>query len=492
MSLAGLHSNAMPDLSRRQFLAGSAGGAAAACVSREDHQRLPNILLVVPDQHRYDWTGLNPAIPVRTPHLDALAARGVNFQNCYCASPLCAPSRACLAAGVEYDRCGVPDNSLNYPLSQTTYYGMLREAGYHVMGCGKFDLHKPEPTWGVDGQYLLPEWGFSAGIDSAGKWDAIRWGMDDPCDPYTAHLHGTGRVAMHRDDFLRRREEGTFAATFPTPLPEESYCDNWIAAQGLRLLDEAPQDRPWHLVVNFAGPHEPVDITTRMDELYRDIDFPQPNRSTEFSPRKHVEIRRNYAAMIENIDTWLGRLLAAVEQRGELENTLVAFSSDHGEMLGDHDLWMKRLPQQGSVGIPLVVAGPGVRSGVTTPALVSLIDLAATFLDYAGIGTPETMDSRSLRAVLDGSSESHREFLLSGLDPWRCITDGRLKLIRGYAGGRAMGGSGLPSYPAADAEAEPLLYDIQQDPFENRNLAAGAPADVSRLTEAMHGLIGIG
>ncbi len=481
----------MPPVTRREFLVGGSAALAAGCGGRPDQGAAapPNILLVVPDQLRHDWTGLNPAIPVRTPHLNALAARGVQFTHCYCPSPLCAPSRACLAAGVEYDRCGVPDNSLNYPLAKQTYYSALREAGYHVMGCGKFDLHKPEPSWGVDGQHLLPEWGFSAGIDSAGKWDAIRWGMEEPCCPYTAHLHATGRVETHYQDFLRRREIGAFSATFPTPLPEESYCDNWIADQGWRLLRDAPMGQPWHLAVNFAGPHEPMDVTARMDGLYRGVEFPQPNRNTEFTAEKHVEIRRNYSAMVENIDTWLGRLLEAVEARGELENTIVAFSSDHGEMLGDHNLWMKRLPQQGSVGIPLVVAGPGMRRGVSSSALVSLMDLAATFLDYGGIEVPETMDSRSLRSVLDGSSNSHREFLLSGMDPWRCITDGRLKLIRGYAGGR-VSGNGLPVYPAGDGAAEPLLFDVEADPFENRDLARNSPADVDRLTDALHALVG--
>lgn len=482
----------MARLTRRDFLAASTAAGAAACGSESTAPETPpNILLVVPDQLRYDWTSLNPAIGVRTPHLEALAARGVNFVNCYCASPLCAPSRACLAGGREYDRCGVPDNSLNYPLDQTTYYTLLRQAGYHVMGCGKFDLHKPEPSWGVEGQHLLTEWGFSAGIDSAGKWDAIRWGMDDPCDPYTAHLHATDRAETHHEDFLKRREIGTFAATFPTPLPEESYCDNWIAAQGVRLLRDAPRDQPWHLVVNFAGPHEPVDITKNMDNLYRDVDFPQPFKNTEFTTEKHIEIRRNYAAMIENIDAWMGRLLAEVEARGELENTLVVFTSDHGEMLGDHDLWMKRLPHQASVGVPLVVAGPGVQGGVSTAALASVMDLAATFLDYAGLDTPSEMDSRSLRPVLGGGSGDHREFLLSGMDPWRCVTDGRLKLVRGYPGGKAQGGSGIPVYPEGDSAAAPLLFDILEDPFENRNLAESAPGDVARLTTELHRLIGV-
>ena len=482
----------MPQSSRREFLTASAGALALSCGGGADVAAAPpNILLFFPDQLRYDWTGANKNLALRTPNLDKLAARGTTFSNCYCASPLCAPSRACLAAGVEYDQCGVPSNARNYPLEQVTHYRLLRDGGYHVIGCGKFDLHKPEPSWGVEGRHLLAEWGFSDGIDSAGKWDAIRWGMEEPCDPYTYHLHANGQAETHHNDFLKRREIGTFAATFPTPLAEEFYCDNWIGAQGMRLLQEAPKDKPWYLAVNFAGPHEPVDITRRMDELYRGVDFPQPDRSTEFTPEKHVEIRRNYAAMIENLDQWLGRFTDEIEARGELDNTIIVFSSDHGEMLGDHNLWMKNLPQQGSVGVPLVAAGPGIRQGVVSDALASVMDLAATFLDYGGVAAPEGMDSRSLRPVLEGASATHREFLLSGLDPWRCITDGRLKLVRGYAGGPAARGADIKPYAEASEAVAPMLFAIREDPFENNDLAERSPADVERLTDVLHGLTSV-
>lgn len=479
--------------SRREFLTASAGAIALSCGSEPVvESKPPNLLLFFPDQLRFDWTGANKAIAVRTPNLDKLRARGVSFNNCYCASPLCAPSRACLASGMEYDNCGVPGNAANYPLDQTTHYTLLRDGGYHVMGCGKFDLHKPEPSWGVDGQYLISEWGFSAGIDSAGKWDAIRWGMEKPCDPYTNHLHMGRQVDTHHQDFLKRREIGTFAATFPTPLPEEYYCDNWIGSNGMRLLKDAPADKPWYLAINFAGPHEPVDITTRMDDFYKGVDFPQPNRSTEFTPEKHVEIRRNYSAMIENLDQWLGRFVDELEARGELENTVIAFSSDHGEMLGDHNLWMKNLPQQASVGVPMVAAGPGIREGVQSDALVSVMDLAATFLDYGGVKVPSDMDSRSFRPVLEGESESHREVLISGLDPWRCISDGRMKLVRGYAGGPATRGADIRPYETANEDTAPRLFDIQEDPLENNDLAGQSQEDVERLTDVLHGLIGVG
>lgn len=222
--------------SRRDFLLGGAGATLAACGAGTSEPQAqpppPNILLFFPDQHRWDWTGWDPNVPVLTPNLDKVAARGVRFNNAVVASPLCAPSRACLAAGREYDRCGVPDNGSEYPIDQTTYYTLLRNAGYHTLGCGKFDLHKPTEIWGLDGKRLIDEWGFVDGIDNAGKWDAIRSGSVEPQDPYMEHLRATGRLKTHVDDFEKRREVGSFLATFPTPLADESYCDNWIANNG--------------------------------------------------------------------------------------------------------------------------------------------------------------------------------------------------------------------------------------------------------------------
>ncbi len=131
------------------------------------------------------------------------------------ASPLCAPSRACLAAGKEYDRCRVPGNNADYPLDQTTFYTLLRESGYHVSGCGKFDLHKKSPVWGLDGNGLLREWGFSDGIDNEGKGDAVMSGAVAPKGPYMAYLHARGLAAAHVADFKRRKDYSvTFAHAF--------------------------------------------------------------------------------------------------------------------------------------------------------------------------------------------------------------------------------------------------------------------------------------
>ncbi len=427
--------------------------------------RRPNILFLYPDQLRHDFVQPNPRLPVRTPNLARLAAEGVRFTRALTPAPLCAPARACLASGKEYDRCRVPSNQVNYPLDQPTFYSLLRSAGYHVMGCGKFDLHKPELDWGLDGRRLLREWGFSDGIDSEGKHDGVRAYRQAgaPRGPYLAYLERRGLARVHVADYERRKARD---ATFPTPLPDDAYSDNWIARNALALLEAAPKDKPWFLQVNFTGPHDPWDITGEMEKRWRGINFPPPNRSSQLTREAHQRIRQNYAAMIENIDLRVGEILQKVKERGELEHTLVVFSSDHGEMLGDHDLWGKRVPYQASVGVPLVVWGPGVKRGLVRREPATTLDLTATFLDYAGLKSLPEMDGISLRPVLEGRAAAVRDRVLSGMDPWRLVLHGRYKYVRGWQEG-------------------PLLFDLEDDPEENRNLASDRPELVARLEKLL-------
>ena len=428
-----------------------------------DAQR-PNILFFLPDQHRPDWTGANPALPLRLPQLDALAARGVRFTQAVTPSPLCAPARACLASGRDYAGCGVADNGDDYPVQQPTYYQALRDGGYRVAGVGKFDLHKATMDWGLDGSRLIDTWGFTEGIDNEGKMDAIASGAAAPKGPYMAYLWQRGLAAAHVADFRARRNRGTD----PTPLPEEAYCDNWIAENGLRFLRDFPRQQPWHLVVNFTGPHSPFDVTASMRARWADAGFPAPVDNTQdLAADEHQAIRQNYAAMLENIDRQIGRFLEVVAERGELERTLVVYSSDHGEMLGDHSRWGKSTYYQASAGVPLVVAGPGVQRGVTSGALVSMHDLAATFLELAGRPALPEMESRSLAPLLRGERAAHREVVRSGLNNWRMVSDGRYKLVHDQR---------------EDGRTEVILFDRQQDPLERTNAAPSAPAEVARLT----------
>ena len=431
----------------------------------------PNILFLIPDQHRWDFMESNPGMPVRMPSIERLAQRGVRFQQAIVNSPLCAPSRACLASGRHYHRTGVQDNLQDYPLDLSTFYQALRTSGYRGGGVGKFDLHKNTSDWGLDGKRCLDEWGFTDGVDNEGKWDMIWNCADSPKGPYSKYLHDRDLMQAHVADFGHRshgEDHANYGYTTPSPLPEEAYSDNWLTENGLTALREFPEDAPWFLQVNFTGPHEPNDITARMHARWRDVEFPDAHQNTQHGPEFHNRVRQNYSAMLENIDRQCQQLIDAVAARGELDNTLIVYSSDHGEMLGDHDLWAKTHPHQASIAVPLIVAGPGVRQGVQSDALVNLIDLAATFLDYGDVGQMPDTDAISIRPTLQRTSPTHREFVFSGMtmpgggQDWDLVWDGRYKLVLRRNG-------------------DPLLYDLQTDPREDINLAPAAPPELDRL-----------
>ncbi len=468
-------------------------------MSNRENQKAPNVLFVFPDQHRHDWVGYDGDVPVRTPNLDSLVDSGVAFRNAVCPSPLCGPSRACLAAGREYDRCGVREHDADYPLAAPTLYGRLRDAGYHVLGTGKFDLQKYSGDQGLDGTNDLDANGFTDGINNAGKWDA--WGDAEdgtPGDPYTRYLHREGLLETHVEDFRRRRGEGQ--PTFPTPLPERGYCDNYVGRNSVDLLRDAPENRPWFLQVNFTGPHNPWDVTGEMHDWYRDPDvtFPDPiDPCGELSADEHQAVRRNYAAMVQNIDRWVGELLGVVDERGDRAETVVVFASDHGEMLGDHGRWYKRLPHQSSAGVPLVVSGPGVRSRGIVDQPATVLDLHATFLDYAGVdlnAVDPGMDSQSMRPYLAGQTDADdpaegggpRDVVFSGYGSWRLATDGRYKLVRGYDPEVPVG-DGDPWEEAVVRERlknrDPVLFDRAVDEDELEDRAHESPAVVDRLND---------
>ena len=280
------------------------------------------------------------------------------------------------------------------------------------------------------------------------------------------------------EDIARRSvtcEENWWGLTEPCPLDDEHYLDSFAARSGLEMLERAPGDTPWFLIVNFNGPHPPMDITARMERQYRGpervIDgFPELHSYPGgFPADQHIRIRQNHLAMIENIDRWLGIFQDGLRECGDLENTIVVYSSDHGEMLGDHGRWGRSVPYQASAGVPLVMAGRGIATGVSSDAIMSLMDLATTFIDFADLLVPSAMESRSMRPFLDRGAGRHRDFARSALKVarahagrFRMVQDHRYKLVEGFFEARA-------------------LFDCQTDPTESESIADNKPGEVARL-----------
>ncbi len=428
----------------------------------------PNILFLFPDQLRPDWLGCVGRVPVRTPHLDALAARGVRFARAYCTAPLCAPSRASLAGGRLPHRIGVPTNQEDYPLDQPTFYRLLRDAGYRVGAVGKTDLHKPTHVNGPDGWTpRMGRLGFTGTVDSAGKWDAVNHCRPVPHDPYTGYLHERGLLETHCADYERRRQAGPGRSTWASPLPREHHTDEFVGRAAEAMLRAFPRQAPWLLQVNFPSPHDPFDPPAELLDRWRQVAFPPPvEPAANLTADEHQAARRAYAALVEGIDERCGRLIEVVAERGETDRTLVLFSSDHGELLGDHGRWGKSWFTEPSMGVPLLAAGAGVAGGRVSQALVELPDLGATCLEWAGLTTPPDWEARSLGALLRGETDEHRDVAVSLLPGHRAVVERRFKLI------------------VRDGQM-PVLFDLEEDPFETLNAIDEHPEMLTLLAERL-------
>lgn len=510
--------------------------------------RPPNLLLLFPDQWRHDWTPLNAALPALSmPTLAALLARGTHFSHATVPSPLCAPSRACLASGREYDAAGVPDNfTRDYPLNQTTFYTLLRDAGYHVMTSGKDDLTKASGP-GLDGSFHAAELGFSAWARAAGKQDAVNRG-GEPFEPYGVFCAARnttvdGRVEslwdVLRGDLAHSctsadHMPGGYDCATASPMPQDAYEDDYVAANALALLAARPPAAPWLLHVSFPGPHPPFVATAGMLNATRGDAFPLAANNSVTPAPAQVAARRAYAAELENLDALFARVLAGVAAADAADGsvTLVVVASDHGEMLGDLADWGKSMPWQGSASVPLLFVAPalGVRVGATVAAPVATLDIAGTLLDFAGVAPAPGMTTRSLRAALTtGGAPPPRAAVASGLATWRAVLEtppanasAIFKLVccrgpcpggdgvpfvggdaRDYAGVVAGGGGGgggsdgASSSPGAahdgrdsredggraveSAAFVTKLFDIVSDPFDVFDISAAHPGAVARM-----------
>ncbi|MCK6473557.1 MAG: sulfatase-like hydrolase/transferase [Planctomycetes bacterium] len=429
--------------------------------------RPPNILFLMDDQHRHDWLGCAGADFLRTPNIDALAARGVRFTQCCVNAPVCVPSRVALATGLQPGRVGCTNNESYLPRHATTYYQRLRDAGYHVGCAGKLDLAKPEKYNGRTGDRPCTfGWGFTRPVEIEGKMHAGN--SDAPNGPYGFYLQEKGLYAGFREDYRRRGKEGWAWSAHDSVLSAEDHAEEYVGRRAVEWIEKADDEYPWHLFVSFPGPHDPFDPPAEYAKRYRDAKVPAPvpkddtgkpawivEKRTKYphTPEDVVRVRRQYAAAIEHIDTWIGRILDAVKRRGMLENTLVIYSSDHGEMLGDLGLYTKSVPYEPALRVPLIAAGPGVRGkNRVCGAPVELIDANATVCEWAGLPPQADIDAKSFGAVLRGESESHREDCISEIDKFRLIRTARYKYVE-----------------HRNDLAE--LYDLQEDPGERVNLA---------------------
>jgi len=459
-------------------LLGAAAGSAA-------ETRRPNVVMVVVDDMRFDEYAGGGHPYLETPHIDRLAAEGATFTRAYHATPLCSPNRASLLTGQYASRHGILDNTSRSRRSRhlDLFPKELQAAGYRTGHVGKWHMgNDPTPRPGYDywvsfagqGRIVNPVlWenggfhevqGYVTDVFTDRAVEFIRSSGDQPFFLYVGHK------AIHPEAV--QRDDGSVDLSVPRAfLPAPRHAGRYREAVVTR--------RPNYGLSEQDALGKPVLAAALEERRQLEQD---PAWVHEIDPGIAEDTIRARAEMMLAVDEGLGRILAALEESGRLDDTLVVFTSDNGYFYGEHGLTIeRRLPYEESVRTPLLVRYPPlVAPGTVVDALVSSIDVAPTVLEIAGVGVPASVQGRSLAPLLGGEVRAAHEAILiefyghenpfswtADLD-YRVVCKGRYKLIR---------------WIRFEDQAE--LYDIEADPYELHNRIAdpelsGVVADLEK------------
>ncbi len=443
----------------------------------------PNIVFILADQHRADTLGCAGHPVARTPHLDRVASEGVIFDSCCTNSPLCMPARASLMTGQHVREHGVWNNSLAADPSGPSHVRAIRDCGYRTALVGKTHLymHRPGSRHTRDYIPVLQEWGFEDTHETHGLIQSI---FND--SPYTEHLAEKGLLDVHRRHMLGYtipwlKGQARPWEDKPSPLPEEDLLDSYIGRKAAEWIrDYNNPAKPFYLQVLFLGPHDPYDSPETYRRLYRSEDMPLGITDRPVAPippyvrwvldfsrgiqdmtaAQMKTMRALYYAKASFIDAQVGRIVQALEQKGMLDNTWIVFSSDHGDMLGDHHLTQKVVFYEGALRIPLIVRPPGGIEKRRCAALCDLIDLSATLIQIAGGDPLPGSDGHSLLPEIlkvgkTPPGPGGKEAIVSEVVGYSMVRDERFKVA-----------------VAADSLDPVEMFDLANDPYERRNVVA--------------------
>ena len=441
----------------------------------------PNIILIMTDQQRADTIGALGAPWMKTPHLDRLAGEGAAFTECFVTSPVCVGARASLFTGKYPHGCQVFSNFQPW---QPTWVSSLAGQGYHCVNIGKMHINPYDAPGGFHQRLIMENKDRPLFLEERDRaiydeWDkALR----------ARKLIKPSRYNRHAaDPEGYKRALGAFA----WDLDADMHPDNFIGDTACWWISDRKNQDPLFLQIGFPGPHPPYDPTPEALAAYADVDIPVPNVSdaelraqpfaqqqlrdnmTEFnfdsvawrrdiSAQDLLRLRRHYAANVSMIDQQVGRILAALDARGYLDNALVIFTSDHADALGEHGHIQKWTMYDSVVRVPLIFWSknlpivPGVRDD-----LVQMFDIAPTVLEAAGLDVPADFEAQTLWGALSASAgyqprdvvyaELARDHIQTGSEFILMRRDRRWKIV----------------LYLDDTAGE--LYDLQADPGEVNN-----------------------
>ena len=384
----------------------------------------PNVVLICVDQWRGDCLSTLGHPDVETPYLDQLAGNGAVMTQAYSAAPTCVPARMGLMTGLapsNHRRVGYQDG-VDFDIP-TTLPQTFRDNGYQTQAIGKMHYSPERVRIGFDDVILHDgylHYSRKRDRDPALYDDYLTWLRDQD-----------GASAV--EDYISNGVECNSVVARPWDKAEALHPTNWVVTEATRWLYRRDPTAPFFLYLSFHRPHAPYDPPQWAFDRYNTGQLRMPEVGDweaealgeyrrDWDPTSHVAqyqdktVQRamaGYYGHMTHIDTQISRFLQVLGEFGELDNTYVAFISDHGDMMGDHHLWRKGYPYEGSAHVPFILSGPGINPGTQVHEIVELRDLMPTLLELAGLQIPEQIDGRSLAGFLEGSEQrtGWREYL---------------------------------------------------------------------------------
>jgi arylsulfatase A-like enzyme len=428
--------------------------------------RRPNILVITTDQQRWDALGANGNPDIRTPNLDRLAREGANFTHCFVQNQLCMPSRASFWTGQYPSTLGLTAMGIPVPEDAVTLPRMLRNLGYHCANIGKLHFL---PHANRDHRMLHPDYGFDhlEVAEEPGPYeDAYRaWvarKRPDQLDKISAGLPPNAAV-WYRTMGIQDRvvhplpeqerppghtvTEGATRFAFSGGIPflgdDDVSFSAFVAEQTVAYLESRPKGQPFLCVAGFYSPHAPWIVPKRFLDAYDpetlslpgfppEVDRRRPAGAEDlFSDPQLRRARHGYYAAVTEVDHHVGLLLDRLEALGLADDTIVVFTSDHGEWLGEHLLFGKSYPAHDCISrVPLIVRMPGGATGVSHDGIVEAIDVLPTLLDAAAIQQPPHLQGRSFFPLLDRRpGYEPRPSALTEFTGWRLLRTPEFRYI---------------------------------------------------------------
>ncbi len=413
----------------------------------------PNILILYTDQQRWDALGANGNAEIITPNLDGLAARGANFSRHFAQNPVCMPSRVSMLSSRYPSTLGITHMGVPVPEDLMTLPRLLKQYGYRTANIGKLhflphanrDHRLPHPDYGFDQLEIADEPGVYE--DAYRAW--VRRQAPDQMDGLSAGLPPNTALwqrAMGIDDGIKHRGEvaGRHDHKRAIPFAADEHLTH-TAFVGERTIDFIKRggDEPFLCIAGFYSPHAPWIAPQKYLDFYDpealslpayppEIDKRRPaDPSASFSDEQLRSAKQGYYAMISEVDHYVGRILDALKRAGKGDDTIIVFTSDHGEWLGDHLRYGKGYPADDAVSrVPLIIAAPGLGEGKACNGIVEAVDIVPTLLELAGIQIPPFMQGESLTALLRGGGAREKVTGLTESHGWKSLrTEGFQYLI---------------------------------------------------------------